>query len=57
MIVLLRRLPTIGTSPHKNVLGIKSAACGSWTAITKIPVNAVLISEIVVCAPIAVAKL
>ena len=56
MMVLLTRLPTIGTNPQRNVTAMRSGACGRRTLTTNIPVKAVLISEMVSCAPMTVAK-
>src|SRR5213080_406124 len=50
MIVLLIRLPTIGTRPQRNVTAISKGACGRPTANRKIAVNIVLINEIMICA-------
>ena len=55
MIALLTRFPTIGTRPQRNVIAIRSGACGIRTITTNSPVNALLISEIVIWAPITVA--
>ena len=57
MMVLLTRLPTIGTRPQRKVIAIRSGACGRRTITTNKPVNAVLINEMVSCAPMTVAKL
>ena len=57
MMVLLTKLPTMGTSPQRNVIATTSGPYGSRTPRTKIAVNVVLISEIVICAPMTVAKL
>ena len=57
MMVLLTRLPTIGTRPHKNVAAMINAPCGSCTDNTKMAVRIVLIKEIRICAPMTVAKL
>jgi hypothetical protein len=57
MITLLIRLPTIGSRPHKNVTAITSGAYGSRIITTNNAVNVVLISEMVIWAPITVAKL
>jgi hypothetical protein len=57
MIVLLTKLPTIGTRPHRKVTAMSNGACGIPIAMRKIAVNPVLTNDIVICAPITVAKL
>ena len=56
MMVLLIRLPTTGSRPQKNVMPMTTAAYGSDTARTKIEVSAVLMEEMIICAPITVTK-
>ena len=56
-IELLMRLPITGNSPQRKVMPITTNGLGKWTANTKIVVKAVLMAEMIICAPMTVAKL
>ena len=57
MTVLLTRLPMTGSRPQRKVTPMTTTACGRSTAKTKMEVRAVLMDEMMICAPMTVTKL
>jgi hypothetical protein len=57
MIVLLIKLPIIGSSPQRKVTPMTTAACGRPILRMKMAVRTVLMQEMMICAPRTVSKL